>query len=78
MDFTGSAMALVGIITAAGAGLGAAIAHWRRGPGHLAIGAIIGGLSTFLFALVATVYAGIIVALGLVALAVLVLGAFFG
>ena len=78
LDLTTNSLMLVGVITTIGTALGAAIAHWRRGPNHVLIGAIIGGLSTFLFVFVATVYAGIIGALGILALAVLlVFGSFF-
>ena len=74
MDLTTQSLLLVGLVTAVGAGLGGALAHWRRGPGHVLIGIVIGGLGTFLFAFVATVYGGIIVALAIVALAVLAVG----
>lgn len=79
MDLTTHALLLVGFVTAIGAALGGALAYWRRGSGHILVGALIGGLSTFLFAFVATIYAGIIGALGILALAVLVVfGSFFG
>lgn len=71
MDVTTHGILLVAFVTAVGAALGAAIAHWKRGPGHLLVGAMIGGLSIFLFAFIATIYAGVIGALGILALAVL-------
>lgn len=77
MDLTTHAFLLVGFVSAVGAALGGAIAHWRRGSGHILTGAIIGGLGTFLFAFVATIYAGVIGALGILALAVLVVGGLF-
>jgi hypothetical protein len=72
MDLSVQALVLVGFVSAVGAALGAAIAHWKRGRGHLIVGALIGGLGTFLFAFVATVYAGVIGALSILAVAVLV------
>lgn len=79
MDLTAQALFLVAFVSVVGAVLGGAVAHWRRGSGHILTGAIIGGLGTLLFAFVATVYAGVIGALGILALAVLVVGgAFFG
>lgn len=74
MDLSTNALLVVGFATLIGAVLGGAVAHWRRGSGHIVTGALIGGLGTLLFSFVATVYAGVIGALSMVALAVLVVG----
>jgi len=72
MDLSTQTIVLVSVLTVAGAALGGAVAHWKRGSGHVVTGAIIGGLSLFIFSFVATVYAGVIGALGLAAVAALV------
>lgn len=56
--------AVIAVVSVAGALLGGAIAHWRRGAGFIATGAIIGGLAAFLFGLAGTIYSGFIYALG--------------
>lgn len=70
MDLTTHAMLRVGFVTIIGAALGGAIAHRRRGSGHILTGAIIGVPAR----LRRDRYAGIIGALGVLALAVLVVG----
>ena len=68
MDLSTQTIVLVSVLTIAGAVLGGAVAHWKRGSAHIATGAIIGGLALFIFSFVATVYSGVIAALGLAAL----------
>jgi hypothetical protein len=68
MDLSTQTIALVSVLTLAGAVLGGAVAHWKRGSAHIATGAIIGGLSLFLFAFAATVYASVIGAMAIVAI----------
>ncbi|MFL5006714.1 MAG: hypothetical protein ACJ8DK_15340 [Microvirga sp.] len=67
MDLSTQNIVLVSVLTIAGAVLGGAVAHWKRGSGHVATGAIIGGLSLFLFSFVLTVYASALGALAIVA-----------
>ena len=67
MDLSTQTIVLVSVLTIVGAVLGGAVAHWKRGSAHVATGAIIGGLSLFLFAFVATVYASLIGAMAVVA-----------
>jgi hypothetical protein len=67
MDLSTQTIVLVSVLTIVGAVLGGAIAHWKRGSAHIATGAVIGGLSLFLFAFVATVYASVIGAMAAVA-----------
>jgi hypothetical protein len=67
MDLSTQTIVLVSVLTLVGAALGGAVAHWKRGSAHVATGAIIGGLSLFLFAFVATVYASVIGAMAVVA-----------
>ena len=66
MDLSTQTIVLVSVLTLAGAVLGGAVGHWKRGGPYIATGALIGGLSLFLFGLVATVYAGVIGAMALV------------
>jgi hypothetical protein len=66
------ALLLVSVLTLAGALLGAALGHWKRGGVFIASGAVIGGLSMFLFAVGAALYGWMIAALGLVALVILI------
>ena len=66
MDLSTQAIVLVSVLTLAGAALGGAVGHWRRGGAYIATGAVIGGLSMFLFAFVATVYASVIGAMAVV------------
>ena len=68
MDLSTQTVVLVSVLTIAGALLGGAVAHWKRGSAHIATGAIIGGLALFIFSFVATVYSCVIAALGLAAL----------
>jgi hypothetical protein len=67
MDLSTQTIVLVSVLTIAGAVLGGAVAHWKRGSAHVATGAIIGGLSLFLFSFVLTVYASALGALAIVA-----------
>ena len=67
MDLSTQTIILVSVLTIAGAVLGGAVAHWKRGSAHVATGAIIGGLSLFLFSFVLTVYASALGALAIVA-----------
>jgi hypothetical protein len=67
MDLSTQNIVLVSVLTIAGAVLGGAVAHWKRGSAHVATGAIIGGLSLFLFSFVLTVYASALGALAIVA-----------
>jgi hypothetical protein len=67
MDLSTQTLVLVSVLTIAGAVLGGAIAHWKRGNAYIATGALIGGLSLFLVSFVATVYASVIGALAVVA-----------
>ena len=67
MDLSTQTIVLVSVLTIAGAVLGGAVAHWKRGSAHVATGAIIGGLSLFLFSFVLTVYAIALGALAIVA-----------
>jgi hypothetical protein len=67
MDLSTQNIVLVSVLTIAGAVLGGAVAHWKRGSAHVATGAIIGGLSLFLFSFVLTVYAIALGALAIVA-----------
>jgi hypothetical protein len=67
MDLSTQTIVLVSVLTIAGAVLGGAVAHWKRGSAHIATGAIIGGLSLFLFSFVLTVYAIALGALAIVA-----------
>jgi len=67
MDPSTQTIVLVSVLTIAGAVLGGAVAHWKRGSAHVATGAIIGGLSLFLFSFVLTVYAIALGALAIVA-----------
>jgi hypothetical protein len=67
MDLSTRTIVLVSVLTIAGAVLGGAVAHWKRGSAHVATGAIIGGLSLFLFSFVLTVYASALGALAIVA-----------
>ncbi|HKG82612.1 MAG TPA: hypothetical protein VKB16_05575 [Beijerinckiaceae bacterium] len=67
MDLSTQTIVLVSVLTIAGAVLGGAVAHWKRGSAHIATGAIIGGLSLFLFSFVLTVYASALGALAIVA-----------
>ena len=60
MDLSMDAIVVMLVLTLTGATLGGAIAHWKRGSAYVATGAIIGGLSLFLFGFVATVYATVI------------------
>ena len=66
MDLSTQAIVLVSVLTLAGAALGGAVGHWRRGGAYIATGALIGGLSMFLIAFVATVYASVIGAMAVV------------
>jgi hypothetical protein len=66
MDLSTQTIVLVSVLTLAGAVLGGAVGHWKRGGPYIATGAIIGGLSLFIFGFVATVYAGVIGAMALV------------
>jgi hypothetical protein len=68
MDLSTQSLVLVSLLTLAGAALGGAVAHWKRGSSHIATGAIIGGLSLFLFSFVLTVYASVIGAMAVVAI----------
>ena len=68
MDLSTQTVVLVSVLTIAGAVLGGAVAHWKRGSAHVVTGAIIGGLALFILSFVATVYSGVIAALGLAAL----------
>lgn len=63
---------IIAVVTAAGAALGGAIAHWRRGSAYIVTGAIIGGLAAFLFGFAGAVYSGVIYAVGLVVILVIV------
>ena len=67
MDLSTQTIVLVSVLTIAGAVLGGAVAHWKRGSAHFATGAIIGGLSLFLVSFVLTVYASALGALAIVA-----------
>jgi hypothetical protein len=67
MDLSTQTIVVVSVLTIAGAFLGGAVAHWKRGSAHIATGAIIGGLSLFLFSFVLTVYASVIGAMAVVA-----------
>ena len=67
MDLSTQTIVLVSVLTIAGAVLGGAVAHWKRGSAHVATGAIIGGLSLFLLSFVVTVYASALGALAIVA-----------
>jgi hypothetical protein len=67
MDLSTQTIVLVSVLTIAGAVLGGAVAHWKRGSAHVATGAIIGGLSLFLVSFVLTVYASALGALAIVA-----------
>ena len=67
MDVSTQTIAIVAVLTIAGAILGGAVGHWKRGGAYIATGALIGGLSLFLFGFVASVYAGVIGAMALVA-----------
>jgi hypothetical protein len=67
MDLSTQTIVLVSVLIIAGAVLGGAVAHWKRGSAHVATGAIIGGLSLFLFSFVLTVYASALGALAIVA-----------
>jgi hypothetical protein len=67
MDVSTQTIVIVAVLTIAGAVLGGAVGHWRRGGAYIATGALIGGLSLFLFGFVASVYAGVIGAMALVA-----------
>ena len=67
MDLSTQTIVLVSVLTIAGAVFGGAVAHWKRGSAHVATGAIIGGLSLFLFSFVLTVYASALGALAIVA-----------
>ena len=67
MDLSTQTIVLVSVLTIAGAVLGGAVAHWKRGSAHVATGAIIGGLSLFLVSFVLTVYASVLGALAIVA-----------
>jgi hypothetical protein len=66
VDLSTQTIVLVSVLTLAGAALGGAVGHCKRGP-YIATGAVIGGLSLFIFGFVATVYAGVIGAMALVA-----------
>jgi hypothetical protein len=68
------------ILTIVGALLGGAVGHWKRGGGaYIVSGAIIGGLSLAIFGLAAAVYAGVILAMAVVAvLALLAWNFLFG
>ncbi|HEX8665858.1 MAG TPA: hypothetical protein VF744_17730 [Beijerinckiaceae bacterium] len=66
MDLSTQTIVLVSVLTLAGAVLGGAVGHWKRGGPYIATGAVIGGLSMFIFGFVATVYAGVIGAMALV------------
>ena len=67
MDLSTQTIVLVSVLTIAGAVLGGAVAHWKRGSAHVATGAIIGGLSLSVFSFVLTVYASALGALAIVA-----------
>ena len=67
MDVSTQTIVIVSVLTIAGAILGGAVGHWKRGGAYIVTGALIGGLSLFLFGFVATVYAGVIGAMALVA-----------
>ena len=67
MDLSTQTIVLVSVLTLAGAVLGGAVGHWKRGGPYIATGAIIGGLSLFIFGFLATVYAGVIGAIAVVA-----------
>ena len=67
MDVSTQTIVIVSVLTIAGAILGGAVGHWKRGGAYIATGALIGGLSLFLFGFVASVYAGVIGAMALVA-----------
>lgn len=77
-NLTTQSMLLVAVLTLAGAALGGAMAHWRRGSGHVVTGAVIGGILMFIVSLVGALYSGVIIALGLVALAAILFSATFG
>ena len=49
MDLSTQTIVLVSVLTIAGAVLGGAVGHWKRGGPYIATGAVIGGLSLFLF-----------------------------
>ena len=66
MDLSTQTIVLVSVLTIAGAALGGAVGHWKRGGAYIATGALIGGLSLFLFAFVATVYSSVIGAMAVV------------
>jgi hypothetical protein len=66
MDLSTQTIVLVSVLTIAGAVLGGAVGHWKRGGPYIVTGAIIGGLSLFIFGFMATVYAGVIGAMALV------------
>ncbi len=79
MEHAGTlAMVVPAVLITAGALLGGAVAHWRRGTGYIITGAIIGGMLMFIpgaLIAVGTVYAlSIVVA----AAVVILLVAFFG
>jgi hypothetical protein len=70
MDLSTQTIAVVSVLTLAGAVLGGAIGHWRRGSAYIATGAIIGGLSLFIVGFVAAAYGGMI---GTIATAIVVI-----
>ena len=70
MDLSTQTIVVVAVLTLAGAVLGGAIGHWRRGGAYIATGAVIGGLSLFLFGFVAAAYGGMI---GTIATAIVII-----
>ena len=77
MDLGSLPLAIIAVITLVGAILGGAIAHWRRGAGHILTGAIIGAALACLLAILGAVYTTIAIGLGLAAMAFFVIYAFF-
>ena len=70
MDLSTQTIVLVSVLTLAGAVLGGAVGHWKRGGPYIATGAIIGGLSLFIVGFVAAAYGGMI---GTIATAIVVI-----
>lgn len=70
MDLGSFSLAIIAAMTVAGALLGGAVAHWRRGGGYIVTGAIIGGAAGFIAGLLGIVFsfAGTVAVLSLVVL----------
>ena len=74
MNLSTQTIVLVSVFTLAGAVLGGAVGHWRRGGAYIATGAVIGGLSLFIVGFAAALYGGMIGTIAVAVVAIVVVG----